>query len=649
MSDLRGFLDDRDDADIQKLFDAFYETDTSLADFDERLTQLVLSEVRTVFAGETVAAEAVAVKRAPSRLRSAQRPGIVERIRHWLRNLQPRQSLALAGATALAVILIFFGFSRIVPRPLLATATATGGEVTILQQRTNTYRTYYDGDLFKLAEGDQVLTAGGTAAVELFPSQLVVIDPDSHVVIAELQAMLDTTQVELLVVRGRVNNLIDEPLQENDRYVVTSSVVEASVTGTEFSFETLSAAEVVIQTARGEVEVTREDQTVIVAKGEQVATLTDAPLIVEPSRERMNLPTLLVIAPGTPGIPVFAEPNEQARLIGFAADSVLLNVLGEDDSGLWYQICCVEQQAGWLKVDAIPDTVVEPADTTGHTTLDEKRTQDNAVAVADAEASPAPTSTSTETPIPTATPSETPVVTPTASPTASATASATRTATPTSPPTASPPATPVVSPLATFTPTPSSTATATPTPVITLPAPAPRPTDDEKKKPTSAPLPPTPTPLPPTLAPTNTPSPTPTPVATVTPLPTSTLPPQIVTPTPTQDVSGQATPTEPPPDKPPLIIIPTLTAIAPTPTDAPEPTLPPLPTDPPEPTPPPPPPPPTDPPEPTLPPPPTDTPVPPPPPTDTPVPPPPPPSPQPAGDPVQPGPVLPLPLPEETQ
>ena len=31
MSDLRGFLDDRDDADIQKLFDAFYETDTSLS------------------------------------------------------------------------------------------------------------------------------------------------------------------------------------------------------------------------------------------------------------------------------------------------------------------------------------------------------------------------------------------------------------------------------------------------------------------------------------------------------------------------------------------------------------------------------------------------------------------------------------------
>ncbi len=147
---------------------------------------------------------------------------------------------------------------------------------------------------------------------------------------------------------------------------------------------------------------------------------------------------MLVIAPGTPGIPVFAEPNEQARLIGFAADSVLLNVLGEDDSGLWYQICCVEQQAGWLKVDAIPDTVVEPADTTGHTTLDEKRTQDNAVAVADAEASPAPTSTSTETPIPTATPSETPVVTPTATPTASRNRQRDANCNADSPPTASP-------------------------------------------------------------------------------------------------------------------------------------------------------------------------------------------------------------------
>ena len=54
MSDLRSWLDDRDEAEIQKLFDAFSETDKPSTELDDRLARLVLNEVRTVFAGATV-------------------------------------------------------------------------------------------------------------------------------------------------------------------------------------------------------------------------------------------------------------------------------------------------------------------------------------------------------------------------------------------------------------------------------------------------------------------------------------------------------------------------------------------------------------------------------------------------------------------
>lgn len=633
MSDLRSWLDDRDEAEIQKLFDAFSETDKPSTELDDRLARLVLNEVRTVFAGATVdIASAPLIPTLPQ-------PTLVERLRRWLSNLQPGQSLALAGAGALAVILLFFGLSRITPRPMLATATVTGGEVTVLQQRTNTYRTYFDGDLFNLGEGDQVITAGGTATVQLFPRQTAIIDPDSHVIVAQLAAEVATTQVELLVTRGRVNNLIDEELTGDDRYLVTSSVVEAAVTGTEFSFETVSPAEVVVQTKRGAVQVTQAEQSVVVAEGEQVATLAGAPLIVEPSRDHPDRPTLLVIAPGAPGIPVFAEPNEQARQIGFAADNTLLRVLGEDESGAWYQICCVEQQAGWLKVDAVPASVAEPERTASDASAEARSQSDVVAASIAATETPTPTAAPTETA--TEIPTEIPTGTPTVAPTASATPTATPTASPTATATASPTPTvsPVASPTATITRTPLPTATITPvastTPTASPTAtrtPTAQPTDEEKRATATV------TSAPPAI-PTHTATPVvaPTTRPTVAPPPTSTAtsPPQIVTLTPTPDLSGQATATELPTLvlKPTLITLPTATPTT-APVDTPRPTSPP-PTDTPVPTAPPP----TDTPLPTLPPP-TDTPTPipvptdtPPPPTDAPVPTV-PPSPQPALDPA---------------
>ncbi|MFO7630948.1 MAG: hypothetical protein R6W76_00330, partial [Caldilinea sp.] len=355
MNELRSLMDDHDDEDIRGVFDAYFDKQQPSPALDERLTRLVLREVQAVYAPE-LTPPPVAERRARRRF------GQGERIRRWLRDLSPQQSLAMVGAGAFALLLAVFALSQIAPRPLTSAVTVTGGEVTILHQRNNTYRTYDDGDIFRVGKGDQVLTAGGTAIVDLFPLQTAEIEPDSHVVITQLDAMLESTQVELLVMRGRVNSIIDETLTDGDRYVVTSSVIEASVIGTEFSFETISTTEVVVVTKQGAVEVARKDQTVLVEAGQQVATLDGAPLVVEPSQNRLDRPSLLVVAPGDPGIPVYAEPDGQSSIIGFAAENMLLQVLSDDSSGEWYQICCVDGQTGWLRVGSIPPVTVEPAD-----------------------------------------------------------------------------------------------------------------------------------------------------------------------------------------------------------------------------------------------------------------------------------------------
>ncbi|MFN3334497.1 MAG: hypothetical protein ACK47M_18495, partial [Caldilinea sp.] len=353
MSELKGLMDDFNDEDIRAAFNTYLATPQPSPGFEERLNRLILDEVQRVYAP----AAAMPMPAAPAQ-RAAHPADFVERIRVWLRNLSPRQTLVLAGAGAIVALLAVFFVSQLVPQPLTAPATVAGGDVTILHRQNSIYRTYQDGDTFRVGNGDQILTADGTIFIQLFPLQTAEVAPHSHVVINQLDAVLDSTQVELLVKRGRVNNIIDEVLTAGDRYVVTSSLVHASAVGTEFSFEALSPSEVIVITRKGAVEVSRENEVVIVEAGQQVTTFAGAPLIVQPSQERSERPTLLVIAPGTPGIPIYTAPNAESSVVGYAEDNMLLQILNWDASREWYQVCCVGDQVGWLRVDSV--TPAEP-------------------------------------------------------------------------------------------------------------------------------------------------------------------------------------------------------------------------------------------------------------------------------------------------
>lgn len=69
-----------------------------------------------------------------------------------------------------------------------------------MRTNNNTYRTYHDGDIFKLYPGDRLIAQDGAVTLALFPNQHAVLQPSSaHVEITEIRRLNGGTQVELLV------------------------------------------------------------------------------------------------------------------------------------------------------------------------------------------------------------------------------------------------------------------------------------------------------------------------------------------------------------------------------------------------------------------------------------------------------------------
>jgi hypothetical protein len=242
----------------------------------ERLTWRVLHEVQHTLTG---AVEADESGHAPlRRLRLA-----LERLRAWLRRLTPTQSLLLAGAGAVAAMLLFVGVSRITPRPLTATAAVSGGDATVLTRHTSRFRIQHDGDLLKLRQGDRVLTADGSVQLSHFPDHLTVIEPGADVEVTQLDDAGGGQQLALTVHDGAVRSTLEAPLQPGDQYVIYTPGVMVAAAGTDFAVETISERETLVTTFAGRVAVTMGEQTVTVGPGQEVDAITGKALKVQPA------------------------------------------------------------------------------------------------------------------------------------------------------------------------------------------------------------------------------------------------------------------------------------------------------------------------------------------------------------------------------
>ncbi len=318
----------------------------------DRVTLRVLDEVRVSRAPHVVADSnsAHASHRAGATLAT-----VFERMRSWLRGLTPNQSLLLAGAGALAALLLLVAISRIMPRPLSVTAEVSGGDATVLSWHSDQYRVQGDGDLLKLRQGDQILTGEGRVRLSHLPDQVAIIEPGAHVELTRLDEADGGRQFALKVHDGAVHSQLNSPLQPQDAYVVSTRGITASAVGTDFTVEAVSQDETLVTAVSGHVQVTMGEQSVTVGPGEEVDAVVGRSLAVQAADGKADgqhggkLPRLVTLS-AAGDLQLYAQPRTDAAPVGRVPVGHTLAILAEEPAGVWVQVCCVAGKSGWLKI-----------------------------------------------------------------------------------------------------------------------------------------------------------------------------------------------------------------------------------------------------------------------------------------------------------
>jgi hypothetical protein len=339
-------IDELREEDLRRLFVERLPAEPLPPAVLDRLTVRVLDEVNATM-GPQVTSE-----RLPVSATKGLWAGTVEGIRRYLRGLSPRQSLALAGAGALAASLIFVGVSRITPRPLSISAEVRGGEVTILNWDADRIRVQGDGDVIKLRQGDRILTAAGDVELNIAPNQVAIIEPRAHVELARLDEVNGGQQVALNVHSGVVESRIRAPLREQDLYVIHTAGVTVTAVGTDFTVRAVSEEETLVTAMAGEVNVAMGDQAVTIGPGEEVDAFVGRSLVVQPADGKYDggrKPILMAVA-ADGGIQLYALPRADAAPVGRLPAGRSVTIQAEDAEGRWVQVCCFAGKPAWVQI-----------------------------------------------------------------------------------------------------------------------------------------------------------------------------------------------------------------------------------------------------------------------------------------------------------
>ena len=325
--------------EMSALFARFLPDAPIPPDLVERTQRIVLSEVRRTLH------PALGAQQAPAE-------SWPERLRHWWRSLTPTQSLAMSGAVAVLALVLLVGLSRLPPQTIAVVAAVNEGTVLVLRDENSSFRTFYAGDMLKVDEGDHVITGESSVVLKPFELQKALLEPGTHLEIVDLEDDFGNTQVEYIVHRGAMHNVIDDKLDANDRYVVRSPLLAVSATGTDFTVETISGTNTRVTVATGTVMVQMGDQTVEIAAGQFLNATAGAPLQVETSgqADKNSGDTMVVADIDATPVPVYAAPSVDAAVIGMIGEGAVLRVEDRDSSGAWFLVCCVDDGSGWINV-----------------------------------------------------------------------------------------------------------------------------------------------------------------------------------------------------------------------------------------------------------------------------------------------------------
>ncbi|TMF73038.1 MAG: response regulator, partial [Chloroflexi bacterium] len=206
-----------------------------------------------------------------------------------------RRPLAFAAALAAALLLIVTGAGVLVNRSAVVTARAS---LTIFQgsvevrHGSGRFAAASTNDLVE--EGDTIRTTGGAhAALTFFERSLVVLEPDTQVVLEQLRTVAGGRDIDLVLRQqtGETWHVVGHSIGDGGRYAVVTPTSTNTVQGTAFQIHIDGVGRTVVSATDGTVRTLGADTAVppvLVTAGTQSTVTQTGPSVAEP----INRPTL---------------------------------------------------------------------------------------------------------------------------------------------------------------------------------------------------------------------------------------------------------------------------------------------------------------------------------------------------------------------
>jgi len=228
------------------------------------------------------------------------REGIIGRLRNIMSKNIAKWALAALGVLLVAGMI----FAR--PERPQATLVVSEGQATVTQNRNVVFGlrspsqvSVGAGDAIGIREGDRVSMAeDAVAQIVLDDGSTVDLYDGADVAVAELE-LGKGYQVEFEVLAGRTYHRVKHILGIDDIFKVSTPSSTASVRGTMFTVETLSADASYFACDEGMVAVTLGDQEVVLNPGEEVVAAVGQPLEIKPQAEATTM-GLTIVSPLSP-------------------------------------------------------------------------------------------------------------------------------------------------------------------------------------------------------------------------------------------------------------------------------------------------------------------------------------------------------------
>lgn len=215
----------------------------------------------------------------------------------FLGNLLKQRTIVVGLVTVTLFALVAFAFAQ--PTGPEATLVVSAGEAVVSQNKTTMLVISHKNEV-QLTSGNTLAVRGGDvislpadalAQLRLQDGSTVDLSGGTVLEISELLTKGDPFQVQLNMLAGRTVNRVVRLLGVNDRYNVRTPSSTASVRGTVFTVEVLSATSSYYAVEKGVVEVRMGDQMIELLAGFEVVAELGQPLIIYPLGESPNYPT----------------------------------------------------------------------------------------------------------------------------------------------------------------------------------------------------------------------------------------------------------------------------------------------------------------------------------------------------------------------